>query len=321
MKRYIFLVLMASLFFWSCKEEDKIAKEIDAIVVEVQVSRFDREFANAKPNDIPKLKQTYPYLFPEQYTDSVWVAKLTDTLQVEILKEVDSVFTDFDAEQQELESFFKHVKYYFPNQKTPKIITVITDVEYNNPVILTNDFLFLGLDNYLGTSHKFYGGIQSYIASGLDKKFLIADVANAFAKKVVPYPVKDRTFLAQLIYYGKQLYIKDKLIPFKTDAEKIKYSQEDLDWSFVNEEQMWRYYVERELLYSTDVKLRKRFLDPAPFSKFQLELDSESPGRLGRFLGWQMVRSYMEKNDTSLQQLLKLPAEEIFKKSNYKPKR
>lgn len=140
-------------------------------------------------------------------------------------------------------------------------------------------------------------------------------------KKVVPYPTRDRTFLGQLVYYGKELYVKDKLIPFVTDAEKIKYSQEDLDWAFVNEEQIWRNYIQNQYLYSTDKNLNKRFLDPAPFSKFQLELDSESPGRLGRFLGWQIVRSFMNNNEVTFQQMLNLSAEEIFKKSNYKPKR
>jgi hypothetical protein len=147
---------------------------------------------------------------------------------------------------------------------------------------------------------------------------MVTDVAAAFAKMVNPYP-NDRTFLSQLIYYGKELYLKDKLLPLDTDAMKIGYSQEELDWAKANEEMIWRYFIERELLYSTDTKLAMRFLDQAPFSKFQLELDNESPGRIGRFIGWEIVRSFMEKNNVSLQQLLSLPAEEVFKRSKYKP--
>ena len=66
----------------------------------------------------------------------------------------------------------------------------------------------------------------------------------------------------------------------------------------------------------------RRFLDPAPFSKFGLELDSESPGRLGRYIGWQIVRAYADKNKKAeLIELLDLPADELFKIANYKPKR
>ena len=108
-------------------------------------------------------------------------------------------------------------------------------------------------------------------------------------------------------------------MPFHTDGQKITYSQDQLVWARANEEPMWRHFIENELLYSTDIKLSQRFLDPAPFSKFGLELDNESPGQLGRYLGWQIVRSFMNKNEVSLQQLMNLSAEDIFKKSNYKP--
>jgi hypothetical protein len=43
---------------------------------------------------------------------------------------------------------------------------------------------------------------------------------------------------------------------------------------------MWRYY-RKEMLYSDDQKLMPRFINPAPFSKFYLEIDNESPGQVG----------------------------------------
>src|SRR5690606_29574708 len=155
--------------------------------------------------------------------------------------------------------------------------------------------LLIGLDNYLGPSHKFYSVIPRYVADDLDKKFLVRDVASAFAKKIVP-AIADRTFLSQMIYYGKELYVKEKWMPLVGDDINMGYSQEQLDWAEANEEQVWRYFVEGGMLYDTDSKLGPRFLDPAPFSKFQLELDNESPDRIGRFIGWQMVRAFMKNN-------------------------
>lgn len=319
-KKRVFLILILSTVFFACGDGDKVAKEISKTTVDLKISRFDRAFAQASPSDIPDLKHTYPYLFPEKYADSVWEAKLVDTLQLELLEEVDKAFTDFKEETADLEQLFKHIKYYFPNYKVPNVLTVITDVDYNNRVILTDSLLFLGLDNYLGHEHKFYAGMQNYIAVGLDKKFLISDVASTFGKQVVSRP-RDKTLLAKMVYYGKELYLKDKITPFLEDAEKIGYSPDELAWAQANEEQIWRYFVARELLYSTNNRLDQRFLDLAPFSKFQLELDNESPGRIGRYMGWQIVRSFMENNDLSLTQLLNLSADEIFKRSNYKPKK
>lgn len=303
-----------------CTDSNKVEGEIDKMEMDLKIARFDREFAKAEPLDIPILKKAYPYLFPSQYTDSVWVAKLQDPLQVELLSEVDAAFTDFSEEKDDLSLLFKHIKYYFPDYALPKVVTVTSDVSYNSRIIMTDSLLLIGLDNYLGPEHKFYESFPKYIAAGLDKQYLVSDVASAFAKQVVPKP-KDRNFLAQMVYYGKELVVKDKLAPFISDAQKINYSEEQLAWAETHEEQIWRSFIESEYLYSTDKKLAQRFLDPAPFSKFGLDLDNASPGRVGRFVGWQIVRAFMERNGVSLQQMLPLSAEEIFKKSNYKPKK
>ncbi len=316
----IFMVFAIGSIFLGCNDVDKLEKEISKIDVHLQVSRFDREFAEATVADLAGLKQTYPFLFPKQYHDSVWEAKLKDTIQIELFEEVGKAFPNFDEEKQDLKMLFQHIKYYFPQFRAPEVITLTNEVEYNYRVIFADSLLLIGLDNYLGPEHRFYQDIQNYIAAGLDKKFLVSDVADNFAKKVVP-KLADRTFLGDMVYHGKLLYLKDKLMPLADDAIKIGYSQDELDWAMANEEPIWRNFIEHEYLYSTDKNLRLRFIELAPFSKFGLELDNESPGRLGQYMGWQIVRAFMNKNEVSLEQLLRLPAEEIFKKSNYKPRK
>ncbi|MUH35987.1 gliding motility lipoprotein GldB [Zobellia amurskyensis] len=316
----VFAIFIISVLFLGCNEGPKVSEEVKKINIDLQVDRFDKEFAAATPENLSVLKKKYPYLFPERYADSVWVAKMKDTIQVELLSEVEKTFSNFSNQEQSLELLFQHIKYYFPNFETPKVVTVTSDVDYSNRVILTDTLLLIGLDNYLGPEHRFYRDIQNYISADLDSQYLAVDVASAFAKKVVPRP-QERTFLAQLIYYGKELYLKDRLLPLETDAQKVNYTEEQLLWSEANEQAIWRNFIENEYLYSTDNTLARRFLDPAPFSKFGLELDNESPGRVGRYIGWQIVKAFMDKNEVTLQQLLSLPAEEIFKKSNYKPRK
>ena len=85
---------------------------------------------------------------------------------------------------------------------------------------------------------------------------------------------------------------------------------------------MWQFFIEKQLIYSSDPALIQRFIDPAPFSKFYLEIDNESPGGIGKWLGWQIVKSYVENNPkVEINKLLSLPAQTIFNKSNYKPRR
>ena len=320
MKRLIFIAFITLPFVYSCNDSDSIAKKIAKINIDLKVSRFDEAYSNAKAVDIPVLKKTYPYLFPAQYADSVWMKQLQDTIQIELFAEVKKTFPQFTEETEKLKSLFQHILYYFPKTKIPKVVTVTSYVDYRNRIILADTLLLIGLDNYLKPEHHFYKDISRYIAMGLDKKFLVSDVANEFVNTKVQRP-NNRTFLAQIIYYGKKLYLKDKLIPNVNDAIKIGYSDEQFAWAQANEEPIWRNFIEQEHLYSTNQELVQRFLDLAPFSKFGLELDNESPGRIGQYMGWQIVKAFMKKNDVTLEQLFTISAEEILKKSNYKPKK
>jgi gliding motility-associated lipoprotein GldB len=309
------------MVLFSCNESDGVKEEVEKIQMDIEILRFDRELAKTTIGTLPDIKNRYPYLFPSQTPDSIWEKKLADTIQIELLHEVGNAFPAFEEEKRELDLLFKHVKYYFPKINGPKVITLISKgVDYENRVILTDSLLLISLDNYLGPDHKFYQGMNKFIAAILDRQFLTSDVAGAFATKVLNYPT-ERTFLSKIIYYGKVCYLKEKLIPLTTDAQKLGYSQAQYDWAQANEEPIWRYFIERELLYSTDIDLERRFLDLGPFSRFGLELDNESPSRIGRYVGWQIVRAYMDKNDLTLQQLLHVPAQEIFKEANYKPKK
>jgi len=118
-----------------------------------------------------------------------------------------------------------------------------------------------------------------------------------------------------------KLYLLDLYLPLTTDPIKMGYSKDKLDWALSNEEEVWRYFIENKLLYNTDTKLNQRFLNDAPFSKFYLTEDRNSPGRIGQWIGWQIVASFMENNDVSLENLVSTRAEEIFKKSKYKPRK
>ncbi|RAJ14645.1 gliding motility lipoprotein GldB [Olleya aquimaris] len=316
------VIFIVSLFFLmlSCQDDNTIQKEIAKININVDVERFDIAFAEAKPNDLPQLKSAFPFMFPEQYDDAFWIRKMNDTLQLQLNEETLKKFPDLKDETQEIKQLFQHLKYYFPTFKTPRVITTTSDVDYRNKVIVTDTIAIIELDTYLGNDHFFYEGLQAYIVANMKPEQIVVDLADAYAKKMV-LNTKRKNLLDEMIYFGKLLYIKDKVIPFKTDAQKIGYTPEQLDWAYANQEQIWKYFIDKELLYSTDSKLPNRFINAAPFSKFYLaEIDNESPGRIGQFIGWQIVRAYMKNNDVSITELLNTPTQTLFNKSKYKPR-
>jgi gliding motility-associated lipoprotein GldB len=312
--------IVVCVFLLSCNKKEKTEIAIEEIPVEIQVERFDKAFFEASPKDLDKLKEEFPLFFPEGNDDSVWLNKMQNPLWRELYAEVQNKFSDFVPVKSELSELFKHIKYYFPETNLPKVVTVISEMDYNNKVIYTDNLLVISLEMYLGKDHKFYQ-FPNYIKQNFERKQLMPDVVSAFFK----YKAKsnqEKNFISKMIYAGKELYLKDVLLDedYK-DADKMGYTAEQLGWCQENEEYIWRYFIENELLYSDDQKLVSRFIHPAPFSKFYLEIDNESPGQTGSWIGWQIVRSYMNNNEVSLQQLLNANTKEIFEKSQYKPKK
>jgi len=314
-------IILVFCVVWSCSKENKVKKEIEAIPVEISIERFDRIFADVTSENLKDVKENYPFFFPEKVADSIWLNKVKDTLQLEINEEVEKVFDNLSLEREQLSSLLQHIIYYFPEVTKPRVITITSDVDYQHKVILSDNLLIISLDTYLGTDHHFYGGIQAYLKRHFVKGRMIPDIATIYAQQLVELP-RDRTFLANLIYYGKEMYLKDLFLSDFSDHEKIGYTEDQFVWAEANEEEIWRYFIDRQLLYSTDAELSPRFMYPGPFSKFYLEeIDQEAPDRIGQYIGWKIVSSYMENNSVSLRQLLLTDAETIFSSSKYKPKR
>ena len=318
MKKYVYIFSLLVLLS-SCDKKNKIEKEIDAIPVTLKVERFDKIFYESPVENLQNVKNRYPYFFPAQTPDSVWVNKIKNPLYRELYSEVQKKYNNFEKVNSDLESLFQHIKYYFPNTKTPKVITLISEMDYQNKAIYTDSLVLISLDLYLGKNHKFYE-FPEYLKQNFEQNQIMPDIVTSFSVTKIPFG-NTRNLLSQMVYAGKQLYLKDVLLPQISDAEKIGYSPEQLTWCQENESYMWRYFMQEQLLYSTDSKLATRFINTAPFSKFYLEIDNESPGRVGTWIGWQIVRSFMNNNDVNLQQLLQMDPIEIFQNSKYKPKK
>jgi gliding motility-associated lipoprotein GldB len=314
---YVVIVLMG---FFSCKNENQLENEIASINVEVKVERFDLAFAHAKPNDLSKLKETFPFLFSKRIPDSIWIEQMTDTLQQQLYSEVEKTFSNFGDVHNDIQGLFQHLKYYDVTFTEPRIVTVTSNVDYRNKVIVTDTIVIIALDTYLGADHPFYADIPRFITQNMNKTQIVSDLASNYATNFI-FQSERKSLLDEMIYFGKQLYFKDMMLPSKSDVEKMGYTPEQFDWAIANESQIWSYFIERELLYSTDNSLPSRFIVDAPFSKFYLELDNESPPLLGQFIGWQIVKAYMKNNEVSFMDMLQKDADEIFVKSRYKPRK
>lgn len=319
MYKHISILLLLAVFI-SCTKKDKLEIDVSDIEVSFDLHRFDQMFYTATPEKLPELKRQYPYLFPAQNHDSIWVQKINDKDEQELYAETQKVFGDFSDQEEQLEDLFKHIKYYYPEFKSPKIITLLSNVDYESKVVYADSLLFVSLDVYLGKDSKIYESFPGYIKQNFTKDHLIVDVANSITDVQLLFST-DRTFVSRMVQQGKKMYLLDAYLPKVGDANKMGYTQEQIDWAEFNDEEVWKYFIQNKLLFSTEQELSRRFIENAPFSKFYQANDNETPGSIGVWFGWQIVRAYMQNTNTSLQDMLKTKNEEIFKKSKYKPVR
>lgn len=320
MKLFLPILLTFSLFISSCNDAtSKQEKEIKNIHLTVEFDRFDKRFYEDSIS-IEKLKTSYPYFFSSPLTNAQWEEKRKDSLLLELYQETQHTFKNFDFYKKEITKIFKRMRYHFKSFEIPKVITVISEVDYMNKVILTDSILAISLDTYLGSDHKFYGSIYRYMAQNLKKEQLLPDIAQELASSKVKEP-KGRRFLDHILTHGKIQYIKEQLIPNTPKYERLRYTSEQMSWIKANELEIWKYFIQKELFFSTDKELLNRFIKPGPYSRFNLILDQESPPRIGIWLGYELVKSYMLHHHISLQELLQKTSNEIFNQSHYKPKK
>ena len=310
-KSIIFLII---LFIVSCAETKDPSKNL------LKIERFEKVFYESDTGSIDQIKEIYPFFFPSNFSDEIWVRRLNDPIQREIYNEILYQYDDISSLQIQITKFFQNTDKYFDSILKPRLITVNTDVDYRNRIILADSILLIGLDNYLGFDHRFYEGIPNYIKEDLNQQNIISDIASQYAKKLIP-SLDDYTFLDKIIYHGKVLYYKDIILDEVPDNYKIGYSQKKINWAIENEYFVWTYFIENEILFDPDNKLNSRFINNAPFSKFYLENDKDSSEMIGKFIGWQIVKSFMKNNKISFKEMIALKPIDIYNKSKYKPKK
>jgi len=309
-KIYKVILFIFLLNIMSCSEKQNESS--------LEIIRFENEFHNSSEQSLPLLIEKYPFFFPNEYPMSIWNDSLKDSIKLELHDETLKIFHNLDTISKEIELIFDNSKKIFSNFSPPKVFTLNSQSEYSNRVIYADSLLFISLDSYLG--EKYYEEIPNYISQTMNKKFITNDIALKLSEKYVNKD-SDRTLLSEMIYHGKILFINNLLLTNSEEYLLFHTTKNKIQWINDNEYSIWSYFIENEYLYNTNDELKARFILISPYSKFNLDIDKESPGSIGKWLGFKIVSSFMNNNSISVEELIKEDYYKIFKKSNYKPKK
>ncbi len=196
----------------------------------------------------------------------------------------------------------------------------ISDLYYEKPVIVDDSVAIIALDVYLGEDFVKYRslGLPHYKIRCMTNDNIVIDVMKAmYITNLAPHN-KQKTMIDRMVAGGKLLYYLDAVLPNVPDSLKIGYTLKQMKWVANNKANVWAFFVSNKLFYSADYKLQTKLIQDGPFTT---GFSNDSPPRLGIWLGWQIVREYMDKHpDTSLESLIQNPdAQAIFNQSGYKP--
>lgn len=335
MVKRFFLLISPLWLILSCTS-DPLDVDVSDISVDIEFERFDQKmFAGQSPQEMKEINaeliesggELYEfYVYDMLHSGSVYDDSIgtylyyfvKDSMMNIVVEDIDRTFGDFKEQEEEIVDLFKHFKYHLPNAALPKKIITYNSA-FNYGVVSTTDYIGIGLEMYLGYENRIIQkiGYPQFMKKKMDKDYMLVDVAHSWIISNLMGEDKAETFLSSMIYYGKLRYVVDAMLPNQEDHFKIRYTQEEYDWALASEYDIWQFLIDMNWIYSTDPKVKLRYFEEAPTT-----VDMEgSPGRIGQFMGWQIVRAYMEKNpDVSVQELIDETNEGKILKA-YKPEK
>ncbi len=336
---FLLVISLVALSFPSCNcNQQKIKKEAEKIVVPIKVVRFEKElFSIDKKNfsqGLTKLQIKYPRFYQLFTRRILQLDNSNDSSAAEhmlygfvnhpslinLYDTVEHVYADFSVTEKSLVSAMQYHQYYFPKTPVPAVYTFISEFSYG---IVTDDSLLgIGLDLFLGKDYPYYPslGLPNFIIRKCTPEYVTVNAMKGYVQYLYPINENKHELLEHIIYNGKVLYYLDHVMPDAPDSMKIGWKNTDLQWCLASEYNIWDYFISKKLLYNTDALLYSKYINDSPVTA---GMPPGAPGNIGSWLGWQIVKKYMDENKSvTLQQLMKeTDSQKILNESHYKPKR
>ncbi len=340
-------VAISFVFLMVACGKKKAVPDVSNIKVELQPIRFEQDFFALDTNHLDAGLQglyekhkgfsqdfLYNILGIPPQPDSVMAnAKLFLTTYSNIYKATTQPFANISLPLADVKKGLQYVHYYFPKYPLPqKLITFVGPFNSYSSIITPDNSLAVGLQLYLGKQYPVYQSeeLQVMYPSFIARRFEQPYIAINCMKNIVDdlfgslqSKKKGEQLIEQMIEQGKRLYVLDALMPNAADSLKTGYTQEQLDGCIANEKNIWAFFLQGDLLYQTDPAIISSYVTDGPKTS---ELGDACPGDIGQFVGWQIVKHWMEKTKqtnldaTVLAKLIAIPAKTLFEEAKYKPK-
>lgn len=327
--RYTIALICAVFVLFGCTDNAcKIPAEIEKIDADIKIERLEEDFFKIQSKSEAKAFMDEHPLFADKFlqrkrypADSIPVNMLyslaTNPGIKQLVDETEEAFKDVDWLEKDLENAVKHVKYHYPDYVVPEVKTFITGL--GQDMLVQDSLIVLGIDFFIGPKATYKPEAPLYIQRRYRKEFIVPSVVLLISNKYNETDFLNKSLLSEMVDFGKSYYFAEKMLPCAPDSLLMGYTAKEMADVVYNEGQIWAHFIENNLLYETNHFKVNKYIGERPNIP---EIGTKCPGRVGAWVGWQIVRKYMAENpNVTLQELMaEKDAQKIFTSSRYKPK-
>lgn len=317
----LFYLLVLAVFFVACSNDPL---DVNASDQEVSLGfvNMDSVLVNSDSTSFVSLhddwKKSMPEIYNYQLGHCLQLPELSgpetygrirtfrsDKYIASLEKEISTLFTPnkLGKLQTQITEGFKRLKYHFPEEQLPQRVVFMNSL-YASNVFCTETEVGIGLERYLGAQsasikalpeQEFYG----WIKEAMDEKFIVRDVFTGWVSTHFMEEPQG-SLVEQMIHWGKIIYFTEAAMPDQPKHIVMRYEKEDLTWAKKNEFAFWQYLVNENLLFNNEELNVINMLKEGPFTP---GLPEKGPDRLGQYMGWQMVKQFVEAKEIPLKDL------------------
>ena len=313
--------------FCGCTSEPcRESVSIPGGAVKIPVVQIEQElFAQDSPQDVERVLKMHPgtvlnFLDGSNYPTlghlSREVFKLFSQRSIDtlLLESVQSFERNQDELLTSLGEAYARLREYYPHIPVPTLKTIVTGLYHD--LYTSDDLIVVGIDFFAGEDATFRPThIPQYILARYNYQHLVPTIVKNNIGPLVCLGHED-TFVSEMIDFGKTYYFLSRLFPCTPAHLLLGYTKKQYDDCVANQDVIWASFIHNESLYDVSHVTKSRFLSERPVVH---EIGKSCPGRVGAFIGWSIVQSFMKNNSMSIPELLASSDHHgIFQRSGYR---
>ena len=318
--------IIIGMIFFSC-ESNRLQVDIPESNLEIDFIYADETLKKLSKADLIEKNEIFLKQFDPIYTfewqnnlrinnqDSISVktyqfyqSDYIRALEVEKTKLIPQV----KNKEKDVNRAFNFYRYYFPQKTVPREIIYMNKLFSN--INCSDSAITVALESYLNPALEVIQSIPNnqlykWQREKMELEYLPRDILSNWIQ-VQLFEELDKSLAAHIVQAGKILYLVNATFPYRSEQYILRYSNSDYDWAKQNEFSAWEFLVREELLFKNNMRDKANWLNDGPTT---LGLSKESPDRMGQYLGYKMVKKFMQENkEVSLTDLLEIKYNEIL---------